>query len=333
MSATDYLETRIPADAADPPMDTFQAALAAVTGTQVDLRGAASPAGGWLQLGGGSGQPWMTLTGFGTTFFSVYLNATANEAWSTAIGTVEQLDQELFSGKYGLMNVQQLRDAEAMCRGLSDTLATATADLTKVITPLQAEQTQIAGSAADVLLGRLTSLQGDVQATENLLTDPSPTVAETLLNAAEALSTFGRQMAYIYWESNQVLLNAVALGTNGIHDNISNYLSSVSQVTNVADLELMLGRYTSTAVGDLPNQMAPISGDLRQQPVWDAANAAITHMITTELDKMDVVARTVSADLKTAYKNATERLQYRVGIRSEAPKALRKPSFATATRQ
>jgi len=54
--------------------------------------------------------------------------------------------------------------------------------------------------------------------------------------------------------------------------------------------------------------MGPIAGDLTQGPVWDAVNAAITKRITVELDKLDPVARTQIAKVRTAYDAAAARL-------------------------
>jgi len=250
--------------------DDFQSVLAAVTGRVVDLRAAADPPGGFLKLGDPGADPWWSFSAFGTDLFSVELNTAALDAWATAIDTVEDLDHELFAGTCGWMNVTQLRTAAARAR---------------------AEQS-------------------------------SPEVADALDDAAEALSAFGQQMAHIYWESNKVLLNAVAIGANGISQNMQAYLRRAGLTTDspgyqalaadpvaaVEQARLMIGCYSSTVIGDLPNGIAPISGDLGQPAVWAAANAAITRLISVELDKMDAVARTVAADLQAAYDSVSARL-------------------------
>ena len=304
------------------PAEDFQSALAAVTGTFTDLRAAADPPGGFLKLSTPGGEHWWSFSAFGTDLFSVDLNMAALDAWATAIDKVEDIDHDLFSGTYGLMNLKLLRDAETMTQSLTATVAEAVDRLKAIVTPLENETT-ISGTAVSVLLDQLHLIGDQLHANEIELTkDPSPAVTDVLHAAAEALSTWGQQMAYIYWQSNQVLLNAVAIGANGISQNVQAYLRqagltsdspryralATDPVAAAAEARQVIGRYSSSVSGDLPNGIAPISGDLGQPAVWAAANAAITHLITVELDKMDVVARKVTADLKTAYDNASTRL-------------------------
>jgi len=46
-----------------------------------------------------------------------------------------------------------------------------------------------------------------------------------LHDAAEALAECGRQLSYIWWESNQVLLNAPDYEIDAVRNNINSYLS------------------------------------------------------------------------------------------------------------
>src|SRR3954462_9442110 len=136
----------------------FQSALAAVTGTLADLRAAASPAGGWIPLAQPSDHNWLNISGLGTTFVAVDLNDAAAQTWSDAIGKVEDIDQEVFAGKYGLMDVQQLRNAATTAGALAKDLGDATSYLSGIIGPLQNQQAAISGSAADALLTKLTEI-------------------------------------------------------------------------------------------------------------------------------------------------------------------------------
>jgi hypothetical protein len=306
---------------AAPAPDDFQSALAAVTGTDVDLRAASDPPGGFLKLGTPGEEHWWSFSAFGTDLFSVDLNTAALDAWAVAIDTVEDIDHELFSGSYERMNVQQLRDAETMTRSLAQTVADAVDGLKEL--PLENGSSTISGTTVSTLLDKLRLIGAELPADERDPTErPRPAVTDVLRDAAEALSTFGQRMAYIYWESNKILLNAVAIGATGICQNMQAYLRrsgltadspgyqtlAADPVAALAQARSMIGRYSSAVIGDLPNGIAPISGDLSRPEVWAAANAAITHLISVELDKMDVVARQVMADLKTAYDIASDRL-------------------------
>ena len=61
----------------DTPLEDYQSVLAAVTGTMIDLKKAAAPPGGWLQLVGPGGGNWMTVATSEGPVFSVSLDDAA----------------------------------------------------------------------------------------------------------------------------------------------------------------------------------------------------------------------------------------------------------------
>ena len=306
----------------DMPTD-YHSALAQVTGRGVDLREPSAPAEGWLNLVEPGKGKWLSFSAFGTSLFGVDLNSAAVQAWSTAIGTLEEIDQAVATGTYGLMDARRLHEAQALAESLSSTLTHAIDDLKAIVTPLEGEGGAITGTAAEALLEHLHLIQTVMTTIDaELTTDPSPAVAEVLRDAASALTTFSQQMSSVYAESRQILLNAVTVSTDAIAQNVSAYLTGAGLLPNGQQYQalapdpaaglnyakLVLGRYSSTVAGALPYGMPPISGDLTQPAVWDAAGAAITKLITTEIDKMDAVARTATAELSAAYEKATTRL-------------------------
>jgi hypothetical protein len=313
----------------------FQLAVKLVTGQDVNLRGPATPAGGWVATDvprGGAG--WGYAAG-GTMFFSVSKNEKAATDWRNAAWVYEDIDHEEFSGKFGLMDVQRLRDAEQLTNHRIDVVNAALDEITRITHKM--DNGNLAGSAATKLAAKLRELSQYITVQRDLLTEPPPTVPKVLHDAAEALAECGRALSYVWWESNQILLGAPDCEIDAVRNNINSYLSmnglggtydiralmespqaapgcqafevvGPALTPPVDTIRQVLAGYDSTVAGGLPAGMDPIAGDLTQRPVWDAVNAAITKRITVELDKLDPVARTQIAKVRTAYDAAAARL-------------------------
>jgi hypothetical protein len=314
----------------------FQRAVKLVTGQDIDVRGPAAPAGGWLSLGipvGGAGWGYYTADAL---FFGVSRNEKARADWRSAASVYENIDHEVFTGRFGLMDVQRLRDAEQVTGDRVDRLD-ATLDQIKVMTH-KIVHGDLAGTAASMLAAKLRETGQYVQTQLDVLTEPAPAVPDVLHGAAEALAECGRQLSYVWWESNHILLNAPDCEIDAVRCNIDRYLcmnglgGTCDIVTTMGPpqaapavpneppraappdpvvtgrIRQVLARYDSTVAGGLPPEMGPITGDLTEQPVWDAMNAAITKRITAELDKLDRVARSQIQKLRTRYEVAAERL-------------------------
>jgi hypothetical protein len=334
----------------DGTVPDFQRAVKLVTGQDIDLRGPATPASGWVATGVPlDGAGWGYAAG-GTVFFSASRNEKACTDWRNAAWVYENIDHEVFSGRFGLMDVQRLRDAEQLSSHRIDVVSAAL-DQIKRITD-KAGNGNLAGSAASMLAAKLGELGRYVSAQRDILIDPAPTVPKALHDAAEALAECGRALSYVWWESNQVLLNAPDCEIDAVRNNIDSYLSMNGlggtgdilarmepppaapggqppramgpTSASVDAIRQVLARYDSTVAGGLPAGMDPIAGDLTQRPVWDAVNAAITKRITVELDKLDPVARSQIAKVHTAYDAAADRLKalrqrYRLNRRRAEP--------------
>jgi len=320
-----------------PGMLDFQHAVKQVLGQDLDLRGPAAPAGGWLSvsLPVPGGAPAFGLWAGGAQFFTVTPNDKARTDWQNAAWIYENIDQEVFSGKFGLIDLHRLHAAAAAA-------STWTGQLESLIDETQrmTDRTQagaLAGSAASVIVDRLRGLTGSLTAARDVFTEPAPLVHDVLDDAAKALTEFGHQMSYIWWESNQVLLGVPDNEIVAIRNNIDSYLamnglSGLGEIVAtlqpppdpaqgagqpdpaqpdpaaIGNIKDVLARYDSTVAGDLLPGMDKIAGDLAQQPVWDAANAAITNRINVELDKLDRVARSETGKLAHAYNRVVDRL-------------------------
>ena len=297
----------------------FERAVKLVTGQHIDLHGPAAPAGGWVATGVPlGGAAWGYAAG-GTVFFGVSRNEKACTDWRNAVWVYENIDHEVFSGRFGLMDVQRLRDAEQLTNHRLD-LVNATLDQIKRMTD-KVTNGNLAGSAVAMLAEKLRELGGYISIQRNLLAEPAPVVPKVLHDAAEALAECGRQLSYIWWESNQVLLNAPDYEIGAVRNNIDSYLSmtglggtgdipaGTEQLQPPMDqIRQVLAGYDSTVAGGLPAGMDPIVGDVTTAPVWDAVNAAITKRITVELNKLDPVARLQLQKVRTAYNAAADRL-------------------------
>lgn len=312
----------------------FQRAVKLVTGQDIDLRGPATPAGGWVTTGVPLGGPGWGYAAGDTFFFSVTRNEKACTDWRDAVWVYENIDHEVFSGRFGLMDVQRLREAEQLTNNRIDRVG-ATLDQIKRMTD-KVEKGELAGSAVSLLAAKLRELGEYVGVQREILSEPAPAVPKVLHDAAEALAECGRQLSYIYWESNQVLLNAPDYEIDALRNNIDSYLSmnglggtgdiwtrlAPSPATPdgqtpqdvppppapIEQIRQVLARYDSTVAGGLPAGMDPIVGDLTGLPVWDAVNAGITKRVTLELDKLDPVARLQVEKVRTAYDVAAHRL-------------------------
>ncbi|MCM3924116.1 hypothetical protein ND748_20890 [Frankia sp. AiPs1] len=296
----------------------FASALAAVTGVTVDLRGAASPTGGWITFGSPG---WWTYAPFGSPLFTVGINVQALANWASAMSTLDGIADELAAGTLGLMDVRRLWDAEQTVRLHTDHLGAAGSDTTNAAQLFGGGDAPPAGTATGEIFGIVNGLAQDVSAYHDTLAGP-PAIADTLHAAGEALAAFGRGMSDAYRQS--ALHNAAADGVNGIAANMQNYL--FGQPVTTETVAQVLAGYSSSAVGGLPSGMADFGGDLAQPPVWSAASTAVTTWIDGELDTLDARARELSSTLQDAYQTATERLNSVAGTsgkkhfrRSEKP--------------
>ncbi len=315
----------------------FQRAVKLVTGQHIDLRGPATPVGGWLSLGipvGTAGWGYGAVAG--TLFFGVSRNERARTEWRDAARVYEDIGQDVFSGQFGLMDVQRLRDAEQVTSLRVDRL-NAVLDQIKIMTH-RVENGNLAGTAASILAAKLRGLAQHVRVHRHILTEPAPAVPSVLYDAAEALAECGRQLSSVWWESSPVLLKAPDHEIDAVRNNINRYLrmnglggtSDIvptmgppaaardetfqvmpSDPVAIEKTRQVLAYYDSTVAGELPAGMGSIVGDLAEQRTWDAVNVAITKRITMELDKLDRLARSQVQELRTAYEATADRLTER----------------------
>ena len=118
----------------------------------------------------------------------------------------------------------------------------------------------------------------------------SPEVADALDDAAEALSAFGQQMAHIYWESNKVLLNAVAIGANGISQNMQAYLrrAVMNRVRDELRKTTAQPRRTDLPASAPADGLSPLE-EAAGKETFDAYQAALATL--DEVEREAVIAR------------------------------------------
>jgi len=195
----------------------FQLAVKLVTGQDVNLRGPARPQGGWVATGVPRGSGGWGYAAGGTLYFSVSKNDQAATDWRNAAWVYEDVDHEVFSGRFGLMDVQRLRDAEQLTNHRIDVVNAALGEIKRVTDKM--DNGNLAGGAATVLAAKLRELSQYIAVQRDILTEPPPTVPKVLHAAAEALAECGRALSYVWWESNQVLLGAPDCEIDAVRNN------------------------------------------------------------------------------------------------------------------
>ncbi|MGF7234582.1 MAG: hypothetical protein ACQSGP_06450 [Frankia sp.] len=281
-------------------LSDFSSVLAAVTGVQVDLRGAASPAGGWLTFGGTG---WWTYAPFGSPLFTVGLNGQAQADWASVVSGLDNVADELAAGTLGLMDVRRLWDAEQTVRLHTDHLGAASGRLRTASLLFGSADPSNSGSATGEISAQVNLLASSLSSYYGSLGGPPP-VADAIHDAGHSLATFGQGMAGDFRES--ALHNAASDGVNGIAANMQNYLAQ--QSVTAETVGQILAGYSTSAGGALPTGMSAFGGDLTQSPVWASANSAVTSRIVAQLDKLDAQARDRASALQGAYQTATATL-------------------------
>ena len=302
------------------PDPTFDQASGVILGQDLDLRGKSSPENGWLSLVD-PGQGDIDYAAFGTTFFTAKRNQPNRDDWRNEAAKYEGIAQDVFRGRFDLMDVSGLRDAADAVDNRVRLLDTAIDEMSQW--SAAGEGDNAAGNAAAVLGKRLGEFVTDFTRLRDQFTVPTPTISATLHEAADALDQFARELSGGWWDSHTVLLNSPDDAVQSIVTNIQNYLRQNNLLSDnptyqshgsdpaggAAWARGLLAAYSSDAGGGLLPGMDPISGDLTQRAVWDAANASITKRITGELDKLDAVAKSAVRKLEPKFQAVTDRLK------------------------
>ena len=302
------------------PDPTFDQASGVILGQDLDLRGKSSPADGWLSLVG-PGQGDIDYAAFGTTFFTAKRNQQNRDGWRNETAKYEGIAQEVFRGRFDLMDVNGLREAADAVDNRVRLLDAAIDEMSQWSAAGKGDSA--VGNAAAALGKRLGEFVTDFTRLRDQFTVPTPTISATLHEAADALDQFARELSGGWWDSHTVLLNSPDDAVQSIVANIQNYLRQNNLLSDnptyqshgsdpasgAAWARGLLAAYSSDAGGGLLPGMDPISGDLTQRAVWDAANASITKRITGEMDKLDAVAKSAVRKLEPKFQAVTDRLK------------------------
>ncbi|PPK70916.1 hypothetical protein V5P93_002775 [Actinokineospora auranticolor] len=323
---------------------TFSEILFAVTGQGSDLHAVLDSAAGT----GETPQTWFKFTPPGSSansysyhawdkyYFGVDHNQGAYHAWNTATNDIESIALPLFSGKTGLMDVQRLRDSSTVVTAYTTFLSNK-ADISKYWADgLDSDDSAFKGKAAFAIQSNLRRLAFTFNDLRHQITeDRTPATATGLTEAADALSTFGKNMAGIWWDSRTFLWEEPAktamLFIESVHQHIQHqgldratkdmaswglppYLLDQWGAKDRAKAEQYIkdsmALYASNRLAKpvMPTGMPVVDGDLTLQSTWDQANTAISTYIRTELTKMDERARVEFEKLQTAYRRSARGL-------------------------
>jgi hypothetical protein len=315
---------------------TFEQILSAVTGMGADLHALADAGGtpgegSWYKFTPNpkEGRGWY-YRAWDVYYFSVDVNNVAFSKWANAAQEIENLANQLYSGRLGVMDTQKLWDAKAVVDKYLSWLSASHQTVNQWVQGLDTDDSAFKGKAARAIrvnLERMAFTLNDLQ--EQIKVDRTPATPEGLRSAAEALGTFARGMAYAWWESNIFLLNAANNAHVALLNNIQNYMSHkglfVADKGSLYKLDSMprnqvdeyirqsLAAYNShdyAFIGNtkLPAGLGPLSGDLTKQGTWDSFNVAISNYIRNELKKLDGKARPLMVSLTGTYEKARRSL-------------------------
>jgi hypothetical protein len=214
---------------------TYEQVLFAVTGYGPDLHGVLdtgeTPGKGWFVQGStpapGGKQEDGTSGGTGYSYHAwdkwyIAVNRDANQPgyWDKAVDDITDLADSVNVGKLGLMDVNKLWDAKAAVDQYVAWLAANHTTLQQWVNKLTSDDSAFKGKAAHAIqqnLKRLAFTINDLH--EQIVTDHG--TPESLRATAEALATFARGMANVWWEHSGsmkfLVNNTMAAVVNNVH--------------------------------------------------------------------------------------------------------------------
>ena len=291
---------------------TFDLALSAVTGGAFDITTPAAPADGWLtwdpQLNADNADAWFRLpkvpgTGGGDkVLYAVSINTTALDAWTTAVGNIGSVMDEVLKGNYGQMSTESLYDLSQLVDRLAHWLDLRSGDFHKFATDISGAGSAFKGSAAFVIEQRLEQYGTGLDDLHTQLTAKNTGGVPTAIrNAYTALSNFGVAMDKAYYPVAQSLYDyprsRVAAALQAVDDHVQAGMAQAPLAHAEDYWRAWLAR-TPAPNGE--------TVDVTQQGGWDAIGADITSnvrsFVKTTLDAPAVQAMT---DLRSAYETST----------------------------
>ena len=376
---TDPIGTPKPPVGGDFSKGTYEQVLFAVTGNGPDLHGVLdtgeTPGAGWFLPGksvtpggkqedGTSGGTGYSYHAWDKWYIAVDRDTTKPGYWDKAVGEIDDLADSMGAGKLGLMDVHKLRDAKAAVDQYVNWLATNHTTLQQWVNKLTSDDSGFKGKAAHAIQGNLKRIAFTINDLHEQLTVDHKT-PESLQNTADALGTFAKGMANLWWQYNGSLKYLVHNTMMAVLHNVHTYivgkglahgtpnyvldiLASDSRERAEAYIKQVVTGYSSDAntgplftstpnwtyyggnyigagtwsvgytvgetgtypftPGPLPEGFPPLSGPLDSTGTWDAFNIAISDYARKRLEPLDTQARTLLADLQSAYERTKKPL-------------------------
>lgn len=217
---------------------TFEQVLFAITGYGPDLHGVletgetpgkgwfvqgSSPAPGGEQTDGASGGTGYSYHAWDKWYIAVNRDAYQPGYWDEAIGDIDGLADALNTGKLGLMDVNRLWDAKAAVDQYVAWLHTNHEIIQQWVNKLTSDDSGFKGKAAHAIqqtLSRIAHTINDLH--EQIVTERG--TPESLRATAEALATFARGMANVWWEHTNSLKYLVNNTMNAVVNNVHRYI-------------------------------------------------------------------------------------------------------------
>ncbi|WP_026422140.1 hypothetical protein [Actinokineospora inagensis] len=315
---------------------TYEQILFAVTGLGGDLHAVADGGTGtgeapnaWLKFAApGSAANNYGYQAWDTYYFGVDVNTTALNSWSTAYHAIDGMVPRLASGKAGLMDVPLLREATQVTDKYVRFLELGQSTTKRWADDLGGDDADLKGKAAYAIqanLERLAFTFGDVH--RQLTLDRVPGAVAGLAEASLALRAFGQNMAQIWYDHRNALLNSPVNNVNNVLNSVNEWVvdNGLDKSTKDKNPPYQLDDYYAnggkTAAEEyirsilssyrpnlfaypMPAEFNGVAGSLMSAGLWDAFNQTISSIVLTELSTMDQLARTEFAKLEAAYRRS-----------------------------
>ncbi len=232
---------------------TFEQAVFAVTGMGLDIHAVVdrgeSIDNGWFKMAGAgkeSENPEAATATAGNYFayaewhYGVNYNTQLFTDWDTVVADMNSLIPPLSTGRLGLMDVQQLRNAKALVDKYVTWLDTNRAVAQNWVASLDSEDSAFRGTAAYAVqanLKRIVFMLNDLET--QLQRQRNPTPSHALGQMADALGEFGWAMAWAWQLYNlSTAGDALRTATKFVTDSIHEYIWGMGLVKGTPNYNL-----------------------------------------------------------------------------------------------
>jgi hypothetical protein len=259
---------------------TFEQVLVALTGLGTDLRaplllaGGGSDGGshGWWVLAPESGRATATAGyyhAFETYYYGVNYNQAAFDDWRKTLDKIGTLIPQLEKGKLGMMDVGQVREAQALVNQYVNWLNSHWETAQSWIKKLDSPDTAFRGRAAYAVQQNLVRIAGTMKDLHDQITvQRNPSVPAALGQVADALGQAAANLAKIWYDHHDFLYNAVTVASDYVHESIHRYIWGMGLINNTDNYNL--NHFTSKGEAEtyINNVLAGFDSEKNSNLVW-----------------------------------------------------------------